>query len=294
LLQKDKISPRGAPSLLTPAQQAEANRNRILSTLEATDGGRKRAPTTVPAAASAAPVTRSPWVRGLSAFALAAVACGVGVWYGQSGAPIMSTEPTIAIAAPAPASDPAAPVVASISLASTSAPGEAAATIQEEGGAQVEPGAGESLSEMLHTDPAPTAVAASNAKAGANGDMLSQALEAPSGGALAAAAVTPVALKVASSPTPKAAPRTAQAKPKPAPKRAAPRQVKQAAAPDTDAILLSALIAHAHAADAAPKKARPSLEQELGLCRKKPKIQQAACRERACDGRNAGLCKVDR
>lgn len=294
MLQKDKISPRGAPSLLTPAQQAEANRNRILSTLEATDGGRKRAPTTVPAAASAAPVTRSPWVRGLSAFALAAVACGVGVWYGQSGAPIVSTEPTIAIAAPAPASDPAAPVVASTSLASTSAPGEAAATIQEEGGAQVEPGAGESLSEMLHTDPAPTAVAASNAKAGANGDMLSQALEAPSGGALAAAAAAPVALKVASSPTPKAAPKTAQAKPRPAPKRAAPRQAKPAAAPDTDAILLSALIAHAHAADAAPKKARPSLEQELGLCRKKPKIQQAACRERACDGRNAGLCKVDR
>jgi len=279
--------------LLTPAQQAEANRNRILSTLEATDGGRKRAPTTVPAAASAAPVTRSPWVRGLSAFALAAVACGVGVWYGQSGAPVVSTEPTIAIAAPAPASDPAAPLVASTNLASASAPGEAAATIQEEGGAQVEPGAGESLSEMLHADPAPTAVAASNAKAGANGDMLSQALEAPSGGALAAAAAAPVALKVASSPTPKAAPKTAQAKPKLAPKRAAPRQAKPAA-PDTDAILLSALIAHAHAADAAPKKARPSLEQELGLCRKKPKIQQAACRERACDGRNAGLCKVDR
>jgi len=291
LLQKDKISPRGAPSLLTPAQQAEANRNRILSTLEATDGARKRAPTTVPAAASAAPVTRSPWVRGLSAFALAAVACGVGVWYGQSGAPIV---PTIANASPALASDPATPVVASTNLASTSAPVEAAATIQDEGGAQLESGAGESLSEVLHPDATPTAVAAGETSAGENGDMLSQALEAPSGAALAAAAAAPVALKVASTTTPKATPKTAQAKPKPAPKRATPRQAKPAAAPDTDAILLSALIAHAHAADAAPKKARPSLEQELGLCRKKPKIQQAACRERACDGRNAGLCKVDR
>lgn len=272
MLRKDKISSRGAPSLLTSAQQAEAERNRILSTLEATDGERKRAPKAA-SGAQAGPAARTPWVWLMFGLVVAAIAGGAGLWYGQrSVAPPPNSAPV-----PAASTAPAA--------------GDAgAATIQDDGAAHANAATGQSLSEMLETAPAAPAMATAqhDAAPGAGGDVLSQALEAPDGTALAAAAAVPAVVKAA----PKPVAKTAPAKPKPV-KQVATR--KAAPAPqDTDAVLLSALIAHAHAAEA-PKKARPSLEQELKACRKQPKADLAACRERACEGRsNVGLCKVQR
>lgn len=295
MLRKDKISTRGAPSLLTPAQQAEAERNRILSTLEETDGARKRALKPAPGAAAGAG-RRAPWMWGMAALLLAAVAGGAGLWYGQQAA-----QTPVMVAAAAQSEPVLAPVAASAAEAAP-APVEAA-TIQEDTQAHGAAAGGQSLSEMLDATPAAAAelqpaTATHAAAPGADTNMLSQALEAPSGAALAAAAAAPVAIKVAqtssSSSASKAAPKTVPAKAKPAPKKVAKRPARPAAPPDNDALLLSALIAHSQAAEPASKKARPSLERELGNCRKLSKGQQQACRERACEGRTAGLCKVSK
>lgn len=288
---KDKISSNGPPSLLTPAQQAEAERNRILSTLEASGGKR-----TSPSSPNAVRASRAPWIWAFSGLLVAAVAGGAGLWYGQQREP--SVPVIVAAAAPENATHAD---VADTSTAAPAAAAPATAIIEEDHQARSAPlpDAQPSLSEMLAAEPAvPPA-------AGATGDVLSQALEAPSGAALAAAAAAPVAAKVAANNTERAG---APAKPKPPVKRvaavkpaskSAPKSVpKSAPAPaaDGDVMLLSALIAHAQASEpAVQSRTRASLEQELAYCKKQPKAELAACRKRACDGRaTAAACKVKR
>jgi len=285
LQRKDKTFSNGPPSLLTPAQQAEAERNRILSTLEASGGKRSS-----PSAPGARHGSRAPWMWALSGLLVAAVAGGAGLWYGQQREP--SVPMIVAAAAPE--------VVAQTDLAAIGAVapavGEpATAIIEDDHQARSAPlpDVQPSLSEMLAAEPpAPPA-------GGATGDVLSQALEAPTGAALAAAAAAPVVAKVAASKTDRA---SAPAKPKPPVKRvaavkSAPKAVpKPAPAPDGDVMLLSALIAHAQASEPAPQaRTRASLEHELAYCKKQPKAELAACRKRACDGRaTAAACKVKR
>jgi hypothetical protein len=282
LLRKDKISSRGAPSLLTPAQQAEAERNRILSTLEASGGKRSpKSPADAPRAA------RAPWIWALSGLLVAVLAGGAGLWYGQQGsdgAPVVASR---AVVDPVPHTV-AVPVVEPIADA------PATATIEDDKPAQAGADVQPSLSDMLAAEPA--SAPGTRPANGASGDVLSQALEAPSGTALAAAAAAPVVTKAVSRPTPAAAPakpklpakQVAAAKPKPKPTPAAP--------PDGDVMLLSALIAHAQAAEpTGGKKARASLEQELAYCKKQTRMPLAACQARACDGRaTAAACKVKR
>ena len=282
---KDKTFSNGPPSLLTPAQQAEAERNRILSTLEASGG--KRSAASSPKARHG---SRAPWMWAFSGLLVAAVAGGAGLWYGQQREP--SAPVIVAAATPE--------VVAQTDVAANGAVAPAAAApataiIEEDHQARSAPlpDAQPSLSEMLAAEPpAPPA-------AGATGDVLSQALEAPAGAALAAAAAAPVAARVAAGKTDHA---SAPAKPKPPVKRVAtvkpaPKAVpKPAAAPDGDVMLLSALIAHAQASEPTTQtKTRASLDQELAYCKKQPKAELAACRKRACDGRaTAAACKVKR
>jgi len=290
LQRKDKISSNGPPSLLTPAQQAEAERNRILSTLEAS-GGKRTSPSP-----NAARASRAPWIWAFSGVLVAAVAGGAGLWYGQQREP--SAPLIVAAAAPENATQTD---VTGTSTVAPAADEPATAIIEEDHQARSAPlpDAQPSLSEMLAAEPsAPPA-------AGATGDVLSQALEAPSGAALAAAAAAPVAAKAAANNTERAG---APAKPKPpvkrvaaakpAPKPAAKSAPKAAPAPaaDGDVMLLSALIAHAQASEpAVQSRTRASLEQELAYCKKQPKAELAACRKRACDGRaTAAACKVKR
>ena len=284
---KDKISSNGPPSLLTPAQQAEAERNRILSTLEASGG--KRSPTSSPNARHG---SRAPWIWAFSGLLVAAVAGGAGLWYGQQHEP--STPLIVAAATPEAV---AQTDVAANGAVTPAAAEPATAIIEEDHQARSAPlpDAQPSLSEMLAAEPpAPPPSAAR-----ATGDVLSQALEAPAGTALAAAAAAPVAARVAVGKTDHA---SVPAKPKPPAKRVAavkpaPKAVpKPAAAPDGDVMLLSALIAHAQASEPVnPAKTRASLDQELAYCKKQPKAELAACRKRACDGRaTAAACKVKR
>lgn len=283
MLRQDKNSSNGAPSLLTPAQQAEAERNRILSTLEASPE-RKRASKPTGDAAS---VARAPWVWALCGLLLMALAGGAGLWYGQQGAPV-----TPAIVAQSDGAAIAPPPAESATAADA---GTAGATIENDNANQAgaAPETQQSLSDMLSAEP-PSAPAAP-AGAGPGADVLSQALEAPSGSALAGAAAAPVAARAVS----KAA---TPAKPTPPVKRApvqkAPPAPKPAPAPapDGDVMLLSALIAHAQAAEPPVAiKPRQSLQQELAWCKKQDKMPFSTCRVRACDGRaTAAACKVKR
>jgi hypothetical protein len=153
ILQSNDDSPRPStrPSLLTPAQQAEADRSRILNHLE---GGRRPAP--LPHEGRRA--SRWPVWGGMVAGALLLLA--TGAWLGQRETAAQA-EPVLASTAPVPET----PVVTSATV-----PVTAAASIHEE---QQQAPPQQSLSEMLGADmPVPAPVPGPR-------DVLSKALETP-------------------------------------------------------------------------------------------------------------------
>ncbi|MEV4777927.1 hypothetical protein [Burkholderia sp. LMU1-1-1.1] len=264
---KDESPKPSRPSLLTPAQQEEADRNRILSTLESGSGAGK------PAAKRGR--GRLAWV-GLGV-ALLGVVVGIGAYVTRENA---HNEVMTSVAAaskdlpPAPAAaTPAVP--AEVSADEVLASAAPAAVINDDRAAQQAPVKQESLSEMLNAGGEPAA------KPGH--DVLSKALETPSAGA-------PAPAKSAAKPVPKP-------KPKPAAKevKKAPSEPATTPEQESDIALLSALVAHAQAADRAeaPKKPRLSLKEQLAQCKKFGKSKAAECRERICEGRTkTGDCKV--
>lgn len=150
----DSPRPSTRPSLLTPAQQAEADRSRILSHLE---GGRKPAP--VPNEGKRSRLAA--W-GGMAAGALLLLA--TGAWLGQRET-VAEEAPLLATTVPAPPA-PAADTVS------------AAASIREE---EQPARPQQSLSEMLGADlpvPVPVPVPAPVPVHGTR-DVLSKALETP-------------------------------------------------------------------------------------------------------------------
>ncbi|MBW3502528.1 hypothetical protein [Janthinobacterium sp. NKUCC08_JDC] len=152
-MQSNDDSPRPStrPSLLTPAQQAEADRSRILNHLE---GGRRPAP--MPHEGRRA----SRWQVWGGMLAGALLLLATGAWLGQHEAAAVA-EPVSSSTAPAPET----PAVAA-------APVTAAASIREE---EQQALPRQSLSEMLGADlpvPAPASVPGPK-------DVLSKALESP-------------------------------------------------------------------------------------------------------------------
>lgn len=147
----DSRRPSTRPSLLTPAQQAEADRSRILNHLE---GGRRPAP--VPHEGGR--IGRWTVWGGMLAGALLLLA--TGAWLGQRETAAQA-EPALASTAPAPET----PAVAS-------APVTAAASIREE---EQQALPQQSLSEMLDAGmPAPVPAPVPSPR-----DVLSKALETP-------------------------------------------------------------------------------------------------------------------
>ncbi|CAM3222181.1 hypothetical protein [Janthinobacterium lividum] len=147
----DSPRPSTRPSLLTPAQQAEADRSRILNHLE---GGKRPAP--VPLGGRRA--SRWPVWGGMLAGALLLLA--TGAWLGQRETAAVE-DPVLRSTAPA-AETPAA----------ATAPVTAAASIREE---EQPPPPRQSLSEMLGADlPAPVPAPVPGPR-----DVLSKALESP-------------------------------------------------------------------------------------------------------------------
>jgi hypothetical protein len=254
---------------LTPAQQEEADRNRILSTLESGSGAGK------PAAKRGR--SRLAWA-GLGV-ALLGMVVGIGAYVTRENA---HNEVMTSVAAaskdlpPAPVPAAAASAApAEVSADEVLASAAPAAVINDDRAAQQAPVKQESLSEMLNAGGEPAA------KPGH--DVLSKALETPSAGA-------PAPAKSAAKPVPKP-------KPKPAAKevKKAPSEPATTPEQESDIALLSALVAHAQAADRAeaPKKPRLSLKEQLAQCKKFGKTKAAECRERICEGRTkTGDCKV--
>lgn len=267
---KDESPKSSRPSLLTPAQQEEADRNRILSTLESGSSAGK------PGAKPAAKRGRSRLAWAAVGVGVLALAAGVGTWLTRETAQgeVMASvaaaskdvpaQPAPAAAAPAPAAP------AEVSADEVLASAAPAAVINDDRAAQQAPEKQQSLSEMLNAggEPAP--------KAGH--DVLSKALETPS-----KSAAKPVA----------------KPKPKPAVKETKKAPSAPATTPEeeSDIALLSALVAHAQAAERADtaKKPKLSLKEQLAQCKKFSKAKAAQCHERICEGRSkTGDCKVAR
>lgn len=269
-MQRKDDSPKPSrPSLLTPAQQEEADRNRILSTLESGAAGN-------PAAKRRG---RSPlaWViLGVGGLALLAA---FGIWFTREAAhdELLASiaESSKDVPPPAPAAVTTPPPTADVSADEVLATPASAATINDEHAAQQAPEKQQSLSEMLNAGgevpPKPTR------------DVLSKALETPSAGAAHKSVPKPIA----------------KPKPKPAVKDAKklPTEPPNSVEQENDIALLSALVAHAQAEERAnaPKKAKLSLKEQLAQCKKFTKNKAAQCRERICEGRSkSNECKGNR
>lgn len=185
----------------------------------------------------------------------------------QTPAPVAASAAVVA----APPAAPAAEVSADEVLAS----GGPAATINDEHPAQQAPEKQQSLSEMLNEGGQPSPKPAH--------DVLSKALEKPSGAA---------AHKAAPKPVPKP-------KPKPVVKdaRKLPTEPPNSVEQENDIALLSALVAHAQAVEKAntPKKPKLSVKEQLAQCKKFTRSKAAQCRERICEGRSkSNECKGNR
>jgi hypothetical protein len=256
----------GKPSLLTPAQQAEADRNRILTKLEhgRADHG-----------AGSGPRNRILAWGGAGVAAVALLAGG-GFWLSSERSADLPRQPAN-IVAPVPMAAPA-----SVSVpAADAAP--SAATIHDEALA----------TGLLAAAPAAipvTATATAPAAGTEAGPVPGESAQARTPKA------APVDLKKAletGSIDAKAKPAKVAAS-KPAVKVKAPTDAARDTAKneqaDSDVALLSALVAHTHATRAAeepaaaPKERARSAKEELRACRKLKGKKARQCRVEACTG----------
>ncbi len=290
--------PAARPSLLTPNQQADLERNRILSNLE---GGKI-------AAVEPSPRTGTRLWAGLGLGALALVAAGAAWFAGGDSAADEMAKPAVAAPLAAKAAQPMlAPLPAAPATAAIHDDAVAASTAAS-------PQKQESLHAMLN---APAASAAPAPKTGA--DVLSKALESSSAPKAAAGTSDEAASKVAQARIERKhaaaqakakaharaearAQQKAQARALAKAQEKAPAKVqatakadarpKRRSEPDSDVLLLQALVAHAQKHP--ESKGKPSVEAQLKQCAQGGKSGEDACRARVCGGRGAteGACKA--
>lgn len=249
----------GRPSLLTPAQQAEADRNRILTKLE-------HGKTEVPASSR----KRGRAVLWGATGALALALAG-GAAFNMGG-----DEPHAAQSAPV--------VLAAASVAparaTNSAPAEVAvpaATIHDEPVPAAAKPAPDDLRKALEEGTAGKQAAVAKSEKPARDD-LRDALEEGTA--------------VKKAPAPKPAVRVVKAPAKPALKSApAARKAPAPTSHDSDVALLSALVAHSQPARVS--ESNRALKRELAQCRRMTGRKARDCREEACLGQDRGVagCK---
>ena len=265
------------PSLLTPAQQAEADRNRILTKLE---HGK-----TAPRAPARRP--RRPLAWGAAGLLVLAVLGGAAFWMADDQP---DAAPTVLAAAVAPARavepEPApAAAIHDEPLAATPGNGATAAATA------AKPAPDDLRSALEEGATVIKLPAAKPAKA--DPDDLRSALE--EGSAVkerpvprTTASNPKVVVKPAAKPVAKTAAKPAA---KPAPK-AAPRKEPARAKPDSDVALLSALVAHSQATRGNSEGSR-ALREELKACKRLKGSKARDCREEACLGqdRSVAACR---
>lgn len=254
----DRPARAGRPSLLSSAAQAEADHQRILSSL---DGGAAQ-PAGAPARA-ARPRARG-WVWGGAAVAgIAAVALLLFAAHdGEEDDPVVARHvaaPVVASAAPDAAAAPAAVKTATPAAEEAAPAPEPEENIEHGAPANIEPAPANPLADMAPTPAhAPASAApARPARAGAHADPLTRALES----------------RPASRPrheVKKAAP--AQAKPAHKPARTRAQNE-----PDSDVVLLAALMSHID-----PRARKATLADRLHACKRYNAAGEEQCRARVC------------
>lgn len=287
---EDRPPKGGRPSLLSAEQQAEADRHRILGSLD----GKSAAP----AGGAKVPRRKPMLVWGAAGVGLVAIAAGGLAWLNSAlddktmlltaaavpAAPVAAAAPRSA-AAPAAAATPAAePELSTAAILNDTAPAA--------------PAKSPSLNEMLN---APSAAASPSAHAGGH-DELAQALERPSTPAAAHKPQHAAGEKAGHEPEHVAAHKAegkhdgvrlaqkstghkARAADKPAHKPV------PAPATDSDVTLLAALMAHMQTG-AARKADSPAVQ--LRMCKQQNSAGEEQCRARLCAGvaRNEADCKA--
>ncbi|MYM87617.1 hypothetical protein GTP91_10540 [Rugamonas sp. FT82W] len=265
--QDDRPSKGGRPSLLSSEQQAEAERQRILSTLDSK-------PTAAgPAKAAGKPRGKRSGllVWGAAGAGVLAVVGGTLVW--MSNTPDGDSLPLAVAAAPAApvAAAPPAPAESEVSTAA----------ILEEAAPSSPPAEGKlpSLKEML----------AAPAKPASGHDELKQALERPQ-------AKSQHIAKAEHRPEHKTE-RKAEHKPERKPDNAklaqkAPAKDKEKAKQDNDVTLITALMAHLQTRGPAKKTSTPA--DQLKTCKQYNAAGEEQCRARLCaaDAKKEPECKA--
>jgi hypothetical protein len=257
----------GRPSLLSIDQQAEADRNRILSSLE---GG---AGTTAPGKARRG---KLPWIAA-TAVAVLALGAGSAVWLageGEKEIVLAGTAPLPSTAAPAAplASEPAVAVPAADEVSTAAILEDVPVVVSKEALAAEKKQATDAMNKLLAPTPAPRVAAKPAVK-----KLPVVAKAAPAHAAphpAAPAQPTAMASNIAPVITKKGA---AHAKATPA---------------DTDVALLAALVAHSKATQ---QKRPTGAAAKLQQCKTLGSVAEAEqCRARLCAGsaKNEAECKA--
>lgn len=273
--QDDRPPKGGRPSLLSSEQQAEAERQRILSTLDS------KPTAAAPAkAASKPPGKRSGGLLLWGAVGAGALAIVGGTLVWMSNTPDEDSLPLAVAAAPA------APAVAA-AVPSASAESEVStAAILEDAAASSPPGDGKlpSLKEML-TAPA---------KQASGRDELKQALERPQAKSQQVAKVEhkpehKAERKAEHKPERKADTKLAQKAPA---KDKEKGKEKEKAKPDNDVTLITALMAHLQTRPPVKKTSTPA--DQLKTCKQYNAAGEEQCRARLCaaDAKKEPECKA--
>jgi type IV secretory pathway VirB10-like protein len=252
--QGDPRAPAGRPSLLSPGEQAEPDRQRILTTL---DGTAKRPAPSAPDRVQARRGRRG-WAWGGAAVAVLAIGATL---FAVSEDGEHAAEPVQVAVAPAsgktvvtPAAAPVAPVAPS-ATAETSAPHLAVTPAVISDSPEAPPA--NPLADMA---PVPAAVA-TRTHAAKPHDTLTRALEKPASKAHAdqrqrkAEQTRPVAKKAKD----------------PAVKRRAQGEA------DSDVVLLAALMSHMQ-----PPRRKATLADQLQICKQYNAVGEEQCRARVC------------
>jgi hypothetical protein len=274
----DRPTSGGRPSLLSAEQQAEADRHRILSSLDTKPGAKAAAATS---AASAAPAKGRNGLMVWGALGVGALAVVGGALAWMASTPADEASAIAAAPAPAPAAvASAAPVAA----APPAEPEVSTAAILEDTAAVSPPAEGKlpALKEMLEGP----------AKPASGHDELKQALERPS-----AKAPAPALAHVDRKPEHKADKADKAEKLKLAQKAAAKEKAvakakAEAKQPDNDVTLLAALMAHLQTRPPVKKTSSPA--DQLKTCKQYNAAGEEQCRARLCaaDAKKEPECKV--
>ena len=273
----DRPTGGGRPSLLSAEQQAEADRHRILSSLDNKPGAKPAAP---PSASAATPAKgRSGLVVwGTLGVGVLAVVGGALAWMAST-----PDEETAAIAA-APAPAPAAVASAAPVAAAPAEPEVSTAAILEDTAAVSPPAEGKlpALKEMLEA----------SAKPASGHDELKQALERPSAQTPAAALARAEHKPEHKSDKAEKAEKVKLAQKAAAKEKAVAKAKAEAKQPDNDVTLLAALMAHLQTRPPVKKTSSPA--DQLKTCKQYNAAGEEQCRARLCaaDAKKEPECKA--